>query len=380
MLIFLAANYAGLRHPRTTTTDRYMSLKSKTALPILALVLLPALIAGSLIYQNARDTIIANQLAALEAIADTKVKSIEAFATHSLQDFEHLRSAHFLATCLANTVTLAQQPQHPDYLASIYNLEKQVSTLRKDFGLKSIALMDSTGTLVYKSEPSPEQSLSRKQYSNFVADLLKRKGPLAPYVNFFHTPKDHTSGIVVVGPIRDGSIEAGVMVLEIEWAMVDTIFHDNTGLGQTGKSVLGKWVGEKHFAHLTSSLRVKPHLDKTMVKFGPADKPLPMQRAVCGENGSGLMRNFLGTRTFAAWRYLPEFDLGLVAKINADEALESIAVLKTTTTNILLITIIIGTVLALAFASLFVFDRRQRPVANGEKGVSSGDGDGAEGN
>lgn len=340
-----------------------MALKPKSALPILILVLAPVLIAGCLIYQNARDTIISNQLAALEAIADTKVKSIEDFARHSLHDFKHLRSAHLLAPSFKNVVVHAQQPQHPDYLVSINTLDKQVPSLRKDFGLKSIALMDSAGTLIYKSERSPEQSLSQKQYSDFVNDLLKRKGPIVTHVNFFHNLQDNTSGIMVVGPILDDSTEAGFMALEIKWESVDAIFHDNTGLGKTGKSVLGKWVGEQHFVHLTSSLRMKPHLDKVLVKFGPEDKPLPMQRAVSGENGSGLMRNFLGTRTFAAWRYLPEFDLGLVAKIDADEALKSITLLKTTTTNILLIISIAAILLALVLARFVTLDREKRHIS-----------------
>ncbi|MBU1395962.1 MAG: EAL domain-containing protein, partial [Gammaproteobacteria bacterium] len=55
---------------------------------------------------------------------------------------------------------------------------------------------------------------------------------------------------------------------------------------------------------------------------------LPMQKALAGDHGQGIIRDYVGIEGVAAWRYLPAVGWGMVVKIDTDEALAPAAKLR----------------------------------------------------
>ena len=83
---------------------------------------------------------------------------------------------------------------------------------------------------------------------------------------------------------------------------------------------------------------------KKRLKFAAHD-PLPIAKAVDGQSGSGLAKDYRGVPVIAAWRYIPSLQWGMVAKIDSQEALESITEIRNLVLLITVIIILLSTIL-----------------------------------
>lgn len=70
----------------------------------------------------------------------------------------------------------------------------------------------------------------------------------------------------------------------------------------------------------------KENGDSTVVaRKGVAE---PMQLALAGESGSGVMRDYVGDQVIASWRRVPGQSLGIVVKVDYDEVMEPIQAMQ----------------------------------------------------
>lgn len=324
-----------------------MSIRKKFFFALLLLVLAPTLLTGLLIFHFAEQTLIYNQIASLEAIAEIKQKSIEDFSAHSIRDFQQVSNSQTIGQDLATLVTHIDRPQHPAYKAARLAIDRLLQPLQEGHSLDLIILTDSTGKVVYQSDPQHPQNHIGEKFNHADKGIFRAAIQGDPLIRFYHSvPGKEKDGMLVAGAILNNQDIAGLMFFEINLSIASGVFLDNTGLGKTGKTVLGIKSGENHYANLTASLQNPHGKDKKLVPFSESSESFAMQKAVSGLNGAGLTKDFRGTEIIAVWRYLPELNLGMVAKINASEALTSIQGLKTITLTILLLIAIIGTLVA----------------------------------
>ena len=110
----------------------------------------------------------------------------------------------------------------------------------------------------------------------------------------------------------------GVIALGMEMDSIYEMIQDNTGMGETGETLIAKNTGEG--AMYLNPLRHEPDAAlKKVVKFG--DKAaIASQEAAKHQNGSGINLDYRGKKVISAWRYIPSLDWGLVAKIDTKEA------------------------------------------------------------
>lgn len=84
---------------------------------------------------------------------------------------------------------------------------------------------------------------------------------------------------------------------------------------------------------------------------------IPMDEAALGREGVGATIDYDGTRIMAAWRYIPDLDLGLVVKINRNEAFASAIILgREIALGILIIAILVVS------AALFLASTISKPI------------------
>ena len=110
----------------------------------------------------------------------------------------------------------------------------------------------------------------------------------------------------------------GVIAFQLETKRIYQVAMDNTGLGATGETPLGRLMGDGE-AVFVSPLRHDPQAAMQR-RIDLKTSAVPMRYALSGERGSGVETDYAGNRVVAAWRYLPELRWGMVVKTDADEA------------------------------------------------------------
>ena len=130
----------------------------------------------------------------------------------------------------------------------------------------------------------------------------------------------------IAAPVFQGEALVGVLALQVKASNLNHFAADYSGLKQTGEVLIGK-LEEDHVV-FTAPIRHDPSAAfKLRHKIG-SDKAIPLQRAVSGKRGSGFSADYVGTEILAAWRAIPELNLGLVVKIETSEAFAAAEQLK----------------------------------------------------
>ncbi len=148
----------------------------------------------------------------------------------------------------------------------------------------------------------------------------------------------------------------GVVALQLDVSKLESVTVDRTGLGRTGETVLAQRDGNEAF--YTAPLR---HVENAAYRYRvpiPA-AALSMQKALAGDHGCGLVRDYAGIESVAAWRYLPALRWGMVVKIDSAEALAPAARLRQITY------IALALFLALSGIAAYLLGRGlSRPIQN----------------
>lgn len=140
----------------------------------------------------------------------------------------------------------------------------------------------------------------------------------------------------------------GTVVATIDVTPLFTLIQDYNGLGKTGETLLGAF-DNKHLVFLNSLKheKIEP-LTKTILfdKHNPKIA-LPLAKGVSGENGSGVSTDYRGEKVIASWGFIPESSWGIVAKMDYDEAVESL--------NSFITGVVLASILFFIFSILFAW-------------------------
>ncbi|MBI5542222.1 MAG: PAS domain S-box protein [Bacteroidia bacterium] len=138
-------------------------------------------------------------------------------------------------------------------------------------------------------------------------------------------------------------------------SIIESIFHNNKDVEKTihiiEESILYKETPvnrpveytygyiENDSIHFLKGLKKVKNQKKFTLPIG-SEKAIPMQLALSGKNGLVKSEDYMGDKVFAAYHYIPELKLGVVAKIEQSEINQSYL-------EIIIITIIIGLIMVL---------------------------------
>jgi len=173
----------------------------------------------------------------------------------------------------------------------------------------------------------------------------------------------------IAAPIMIGGKFRGVFAVQLGNALFYKVATDATGLGWSGEAAFAQGDGDSVL--FTTPLEFQ---DDAALKFrvsrGEA-KATPMFLAVSGGSGAGAMLDYRGKQVVAAWRYLPELEWGVVAKIDADEVFEPIARHQMLTLELLLGLLLFAALAAYHFGRQLSVPLREMALTAEE--VSKGD-------
>ncbi|MBU1707074.1 HAMP domain-containing protein [bacterium] len=109
----------------------------------------------------------------------------------------------------------------------------------------------------------------------------------------------------------------GVVAVQLTDSKINKIIEEQGQFGKTSEIIIGTKKDNKVI--FLSPLMTHPEAAFQRENLIGSKLGIAMQYAVQGQNGSGIYGDYDGTSTLAVWRYLPELDWGIVAKINTKE-------------------------------------------------------------
>jgi C4-dicarboxylate-specific signal transduction histidine kinase len=133
-----------------------------------------------------------------------------------------------------------------------------------------------------------------------------------------YAPSGYRPAAFLVAPVLEQGVVTGALALQLDVNRLESVTADRTGLGHSGETVLAQKQGDEAF--YTAPLR---HVRSAAYhhRVPLLDPDLPIRKALQGDHGRGITRDYAGREVVAAWRYLPALNWGMAVKIDADEAL-----------------------------------------------------------
>lgn len=154
--------------------------------------------------------------------------------------------------------------------------------------------------------------------------------------------------IFVSGPIINKDKLVGVGVLVADLSEINRIVTNRKGLGDTGEILLAIMGQDGKPVYLNEQ-----RYDNLVVTGKKIELGQPMKLALTGENGSFLSQyDYAGNKVMAVVRYMSEYKLGAVAKINEEESMRAVKQIILFFFGLVLFFVIICFVITTAFARL----------------------------
>ncbi|MHB1402588.1 MAG: EAL domain-containing protein [Thiobacillus sp.] len=276
-----------------------------------------------------RETALSNMV----TIANKKTEQIDSYMAERLADARLLSRRNVVRNGVATLGPAfhAGGLSAPAYQAVARQLRDELSTVYGDDDYYDVLLMDPTGNVVFSltQELDLGTSLTDGPYRDtqlakgFALTLHTLQTHLTRFA--FYAPSGNRAAAFLTAPVLENGVLIGVVALQLDVSKLGSVTADRTGLGHSGETVLAQKDGGDAF--YTGPLR---HVEDAAYRYRvPLQKAaLPMQKALAGDHGQGVIRDYAGIEGVAAWRYLPALGWGMVVKIDTAEALAPTAQLR----------------------------------------------------
>ena len=299
-----------------------MTIATRLLASFLLMASLPLVVVLFLSTRNDESDLKSKGFTTVNATASAKADRIEAFTT------EHREAAVALARTPAvadrfRRLEMAVQSSGVDsaeYAQVEASLRPFFSRYLRDFGFTDLFLMAPTGEgvfavneregLGFNYETGPFKGTERA-----VAFRRVRDSKALTLVGFDSFSVNSRSAYIAL-PLNDASGVIGVAVFEVGKEPVFTVVGDHGGLGETGETLLG--VRRDDAVVIVAPARFDDELPRGR-SIGAGSTERGLRAAVDGQAGQGVVRDYRGKQTLAAWRPLPSLGLGLEVKMDVSE-------------------------------------------------------------
>jgi diguanylate cyclase (GGDEF)-like protein/PAS domain S-box-containing protein len=142
----------------------------------------------------------------------------------------------------------------------------------------------------------------------------------------YYQPSNKKAAFIAVPVFNDHRQMVGVLAAQIDTQKLYDVFLNAKGLGYSGELYAAKL--EHHSIIATTPIRdqIEPSTKEQFIFDARPDSAI--YRAVYGESSSGIVDDYQGNKSIAAWGYLPDLEWGVVVHVNLDEILKPIEDLR----------------------------------------------------
>jgi len=323
----------------------------RIGISFLVVAVLPLLLISLLTYQHSEQVLNEEVMARLQAVTTNKVHQVELFFSEEQQHLSLLKQHPDIHIALKQ---LAEAFEEGGAESLAYNIVEETyrslfTYLKQLFGAHDVFLISPVGDIVFSvmHEADFGTNLKTGPYkdSGFARTASQAEITNETIVSGFsrYDPSQGPAAFIAT-PFEDRGKFAGIIAIQLSIDELHELAEDYTNLGETGEIVLA--TRDEGRVEFISPLRHDPGAAfHRSVDIGSTDS-LPIQSAVQGQNGSGFTIDYRGKETLAIWRYLPALELGMVVKIDKDEAFARI--IKQRYWMLIVVLVVLPVVLAIA--------------------------------
>lgn len=335
-------------------------ISSKILISILATVILPLLIFGHLAYSQNKTILQKEITSKLVAVADSKVRIIEDFADERRKE---ITGFAFSPTIINALIEYGDAAHTWGYQSRMYQVidNKYADLLRRylnTFNYHDLFLISLKGEIVFSAsrEDDFKTNVLTGPYKDsglghVFRDSLSQMESSISDLAYYAPSRDY--GIFIAVPVIDRGQLLGVLAIQLKNEVLYENINDISGLGNTGEIVLGKKYQDR--VMVVVPLRHDP--DAMFKREIKGVNGLPIQNALKGAMGNGILFDYRAKEVLSVWRYIPSFRWGMVVKMDVDEVFAPIE--KQTKITLL---IIAGWILLILLLAVLISRAISRPI------------------
>jgi len=252
-----------------------------------------------------RRTILAEAHSQLEISASSRANEINTFFQENINQLKLITSRTKLRNTLANYLE-TQEKENIGTINSI--LSDAQAPLPK---ISRLCILDPTGKVIASTDESYLGIDASKK--NFFQQGLTKEG-------VYLVEDRGKRKVYVVGPLNLEQQPLGVGIMVLDLYPLNQIVSDRTGLGGTGEILTAIRDDQtEEIVFLTDRL-FSDDLSQHDQNIESENKAQPMKEALLGqEKFVSSSNDYRGEKVTAVTKYLPTYELGLVAKIDEQE-------------------------------------------------------------
>jgi PAS domain S-box-containing protein len=328
------------------------TITRKILIGFMAVSLVPVLFVGYVTYKTLEKEIKNEALKNLLAFAESKDVLLNGYIMGKEREVRELAFSPTVIGLSENyhDVFHVSGVDSHEYIDMEIKHKKYFMDFINEFGYYDLLLVDKDGNVFFTVKREDDLG------TNLYTGIYKDTGLAETYRQVMETKKTNVSdfkhylpsnipALFILSPVFSEGNIIGVVILQISNDDINEEVQNYIGLGRTGEVVIASREGNE--AVFITPLRHDAEAAfNRRVRIG-SEKSLPIQKAVQGENGSGLSIDYRNKEILAVWRYLPYVRWGMVIKIDTDEAYKNIDNIKKWTAIVGSTTIIVVILLAI---------------------------------
>lgn len=214
------------------------------------------------------------------------------------------------------------------------------------YGYYDLFIIDMNGNIVYtvKKESDLHQNLRSKMLKDsgltWAFDRSKLMSSTEISTFAYYKPSMAKASFITT-PIFEQNKIAGILAFQISEKKLFDMIINYEGLGESGEIVAGYFDKYKNVVSALP-LRHRPNAftnNFILQHYSSTDVNLPVKDAILGNSGKGIVYDYRGVKSYAAWKYIECLRWGMVVKIDYDEIMQP--VYKRALINILILFFVI---------------------------------------
>ena len=306
---------------------RTKSIKNQLLLAFVFIALLPISFVSQIIYNSIYNTHVESVIENLSKIADKKVEQINTYSLEKLKNIHLLSKAPVIANNFQQIQDIFYHHgiDSPQYLQIDHQVRGFYQHILEIGGYYDLFLISNNGDIIFtvKHEDDFGTNLLTGTYKNSELARVFMNSKRLLTTDFsdyrYYAVSDESAAFVTAPVLKENKV-IGVLALQINSQMFQKVVQDNMTLGYTGETVVAGINGKQ--AYFLFPLKFPSFDVKQSVINLDANVSLPILNALKGENNAGLAIDYREHEIVAAWRYIPSVQMGIVVKIDIEEALE----------------------------------------------------------
>ncbi len=314
-----------------------MRIRTKLTLLLLSLAIIPLVIVANIFFFNAQKDLMEEIYERLSAISTLKKDRLEMYFVSKKEDMKAVQGFLDIKINLPTLEQFDKDRYNFAYLKALGRLNDQISAFMRSHQYADIMLLDRKGKVVFNANP---MNIKRFQDRNpFNAEVLI-KALKDGYISDPVLTGDKSSAynVFMVSGVNDiQGLFSGYVVLVIDMNAVYDFISSNTGVGNTGETLLLKRMPNNKFLFISPLAHAAQFNTK---------KEMTLQ--IDSKISESI--DYRGKKVLAVWQNLPSLGWVLMTKIDKEEGFASVTRMRNLFFSILLIVLFVIVLSSLAFA------------------------------